>query len=85
MKVRDVLNREQILAFKVYFAIKGGDDNEPIHPARYAQQFFITFCYNKAKWRDYGRFKVLIGARSFCFRTRFGLCTIYSNIKTKKE
>jgi hypothetical protein len=50
MKVRDVLSREQILAFKVCFAIKGGDANEPIHPAMCAQQFFITFCYNKAKW-----------------------------------
>ncbi len=67
MKVRDVLSREQILAFKICFAIKGGDANEPIHPAMCAQQFFITFCYNKAKRRDYGRFKVLTGALDFHF------------------
>ncbi len=32
-----------------------------------AQQFFITFCYNKAKWAKYGRFKVLTSARELRF------------------
>lgn len=80
MKVLDVLNREQILAFKICFAIKGGDANEPIHPATWAQQFFITFCYNKAKWPNYGRFKVLTSARSLHFTSRFEFCTTFYNI-----
>jgi hypothetical protein len=49
-----------------------GDDNEPIHLALSAQQFFITFCYNKAKWAKYGRFKVLTSARTNDSKRPFG-------------
>lgn len=61
-----------------------GDDNEPIHLALSAQQFFITFCYNKAKWAKYGRFKVLTSARELRFASTLYYIEQYFDRKKNK-
>jgi len=59
-----------------------GDDNEPIHLALSAQQFFITFCYYKPKAVNSERFKVLTSVRGFCFAS---IHTTLFSIATEKE